>query len=157
MITLIEINKAINDRIKAALAGTEYNPDKLLIAEDVSEPIIRPSIKVAIENSTNGMFNANCREKSLTCRIYFFAKDRNKYKIDNVGMQELLENAFIKGLKIKEGFYIPIESVESEVTDTILVCSFDLYTIELLPEETTNPIGELIEPMEGLELKLEKE
>jgi hypothetical protein len=157
MVTLIEINKAINDSIKGALALTEYNPNELIVAEDVSEPIIRPSIKVAIENSTNGKFNANCREKNLTCRVYFFAKDRNKYKLDNVKMQELLENTFIEGLKIKEGFHIPIESVESEVTDTVLICSFDLYVVELLPEATTNPIGELIEPMEALELKLEKE
>ena len=156
MITLIEINKAINDKIKASIVGTELSTVPI-VAEDVSEPIIRPSIKVAIENSENGKFNANCREKNLTCRVYFFAKDRNKYKFDNNKMQDLLENAFIEELKIKEGFYITIESVSSEVTDTVLICSFDLYAIELLPEEISNPIGELIEPMEVLEIKLEKE
>lgn len=152
MVTIIEINKSINDRIKAALIDSEFEAVPL-VADDVEEPILRPSIKVDIENSTNGKFNANSREKSLTCRIYFFAKDRHKYKIDNMKMQDLIENAFLDGLYVTDSFHIPIENVSSEVTDSVLICSFDLLTIELLPEETINPIGEPIEPMEELEYK----
>lgn len=156
MVTLIEINKAINNKIKEALAGTDFNTVPLL-AEDISEPIIRPSLKVAIENSTNGMFNANCREKNLTCRVYFFAKDRYKYKIDNSKMQDLMENAFLDGIKFNDNFYIPIEEVESEVVDSVLICSFDLYLVELIPEPTVSPIGELIELMEELDFNLRRD
>lgn len=115
-----------------------------LLAEDVSEPIIRPSIKVQIENCANGKFNAHNREKSLTCRVYFFAEDRYKYKIDNTKMQDILENAFLDDLQVKESFFIPIDNVESEVADTVLICSFDLYVIELIPD------NDLSEPMEDL-------
>lgn len=147
MITLLEINKAINNKIKEALVGTDF---KLvpIIAEDISEPIVRPSLKVAIENSTNGKFNANCREKNLTCRVYFFAKDRNKYKMDNSKMQDLIENAFLEDLKVAENFYIPIEEVESNVSDTVLICNFDLYSVELLPDTDTSEL------MESLNIKL---
>ena len=62
-------------------------------------------------------------------------------------MQDLIENAFLDDLKIEEGFYIPVESVESEVTDTVLVCSFDLYAVELLPDTDAS------EPMEQLNYK----
>ncbi|MEG3040895.1 MAG: hypothetical protein RR891_02750 [Clostridium sp.] len=147
MITLLDINKAINDKIKLALVKTEFNKVSIL-AEDISEPIIRPSLKVGIENSTNGKFNASCREKSLTIRIYFFTKDRYKYKIDNAKMQDIIENAFIDDLEVSEGFFIPINGVNSVVTDTVLICSFDLYTIELLPND------EISEPMETLEIEL---
>lgn len=152
MITIIEINKAINNKIKTSIVDTEFSTVPLN-PEDVTK-IIRPSIKVAIENSTNGKFNSNCREKNLTCRVYFFAKDRYKYKTDNVKMQDLLENAFLDDIKVKEGFFIPIESVNSEVVDSVLVCSFDLYSIELLPEPTINDIGEPIEVMENLNINI---
>jgi hypothetical protein len=152
MVTLIDINKAINNKIKEALTGTEFSTVPL-IAEDISEPITRPSIKVGIENSTNGKFNANCREKNLTCRVYFFAKDRYKYKLDNSKMQDIIETAFLEDLKINENFYIPIEEVESNVSDTVLISSFDLYSIELMPEPAINDIGEAIETMEELQYK----
>ncbi len=147
MITLLEINKAINNKIKKALVGTDFNSVPI-IAEDISEPIVRPSLKVSIENSTNGKFNANCREKNLTCRVYFFAKDRNKYKMDNSKMQDLIENACLEDLQVTESFYIPIEEVESEVSDTVLISSFNLYSIELLPDTDTSEL------MENLNIKL---
>jgi len=137
MLTLLEINKATKNKIKAALVGTAFSTVPI-IAEDVSEPIIRPSLKVNIESSTNGKFNANCREKTLTIRVFYFAKDRYKYSIDNAKMQELLENAFLEDLQVTEGFFIPIESVSSEVSDTVLICSFDLYSVELLPSNDTD-------------------
>ncbi|MDD2217955.1 MAG: hypothetical protein PHW03_05880 [Eubacteriales bacterium] len=146
MITLLQINKAINDRIKSALVGTDFSSAPIM-AEDVSEPIIRPGLKVGIESSTNRKFNFKCREKNLTCSIYFFAKDRYKYKIDNAKMQEIIETAFLEDLEVEEGFYMPIETVESETADTVLVCSFDLYAVELLPDTDTS------EPMEQLNYK----
>lgn len=150
MITLIQINQAINSRIEEALTGSEFSVVGI-VPEDLSEPIIRPSIKVAIEDSTNGKFNSVCRERTLTCRVYFFAKDRYKYKLDNLMMRDLLENAFLDDLQVIEGFYIPIDNVTSEVSDTVLICSFDLYAIELLPETDAN------EPMENLNINLRKE
>lgn len=147
MITLLEINKAINDKIKSALVGTVFSAVPLL-AEDVSEPIIRPSMKVAIENSENGKFNSKCREKTLTASVYFFAKDRYKYKLDNTTMQDLLENTFLEDLEVN-GAYIPIKSIDSETTDTVLVLNLNLYLIELMPDLDTS------EPMEILYLKEE--
>ncbi len=148
MVTLIDINKAITSKIRQAIVDTEYS-DVPIPATDVTESIIRPSIKFSIESSTNGKYNSSCREKTLTCRIYFFAKDRNKYNIDNIKMQDILETAFLDGLLIKEGFLIPISDVESEVTDGVLVCSFDLYTLELLPDENTDS-----EMMENLNVNI---
>lgn len=150
MITLLALNKAVNDRIMQALVDTEFSTVNL-VAEDVTEPIIRPSIKTNIESSTNGKYNSSCREKTLTCRVYFFAKDRYKYKIDNLKMQDLLENTFLDDLEVGENFYIPIENVNSEVSDTVLICSFDLHTIELLPDTDASEL------IETLNISLRKE
>lgn len=150
MVTILEINKAIDDKIKAALIGTTFSAVPIK-AEDLSEPIKRPSIKVKIENSANGLFNSQCREKNLTVRVYFFASDLRKYKIENAKIQDIIETAFLDDLEVKEGFFIPIDTVDSEVIDTVLECSFELYMVELLPDTDTS------EPMETLILNLEYE
>ncbi len=144
MISLIDINKSVNEKIKGSLAGTNFSSVPI-IAEDVTEPIVRPSIKVEFEKTTNGKFNSSCREKTLTIRVYFFAKDRVKYKLDNIEMQDILETAFLDGVTVREGFYIPVENVESEVTDSVLICSFDLYTLELLPYNETSETMEILD------------
>lgn len=97
-----------------------------------------------MENITNGKYNSLCKERSVTVRIYFFAPDRNKYSIPNLKMQEILENAFIDGLQVNESFFIDIEDVESEVVDGVLVCSFDLYYVEELPNTDTSEIMEIL-------------
>lgn len=152
---MLEINKAINDLIKNALIGTSFSPE-ILVAEDVSEPIVRPSLKTSIETTVTSGLNSASREKTITCRIYFFASDRYKYKIENAKMQEILEAALLSGIFIDNN-YIPIEEVTSETTDTVLICSFDLYIIESLPEPTVNGIGETLEDMDTLSLNLVKE
>ncbi|WMI80904.1 phage tail terminator family protein [Anaerotignum sp. MB30-C6] len=162
MLTLIEINKAINNTIKKALGFTDFK-DVPLCPEDVTEPIIRPSIKVEMDSSKNGRLNSCMREKTLTIRVYFFASNLRKYKIENLKMQDVLENAFLDGLYV-DGAYIPIEEVESDVTDTVLICSFILYLAEggAVWQDTIDPItgdeispgtNEPVEIMEEIELK----
>ena len=153
MLSLIDINKAINDKIKAALVGTDFESVKI-VAEDVSKPIIRPSIKVDLEQSENGKFNASCREKTLTIRVYFFASDANKYKIENLKFQDIIETALLDGLYVNDA-HVPVDDITSDVADTVLIISFDLYLLELMPEDTTNPIGEPLELMEELNYKEE--
>lgn len=70
MISLLDINKAINEKIKHALAGSNFN-DVPIIASDLSEPIVRPSIKVILD-ATGGKMNSCMKERTLTCRVYFF-------------------------------------------------------------------------------------
>lgn len=163
MLTLVEINKEINNTIESALerAGFKNVP---LVAEDLSEPIIRPSIKVEIEGSRNGRLNSCTREKTLTVRVHFFASNLRKYKMENLKMQDVLEDAFLDGLYVN-GAYIPIEDVESDITDTVLICSFEMYLVEeIVWQDTIDPItgeeinpytGEPVEPMEILENEFE--
>ncbi len=135
--TLLEINKAINSRIETAKIGTPFATVPLL-AEDLAEPIKRPSLKVQIEDSTSSKFNACCKEHNLTCRVHFFAPNGEKPKMDNLLMREILENAFLDDLIVVDGT-IPIEEVRSTITDGVLICSFDLYRVELIPDTDTSP------------------
>ena len=163
MITLKQINKAINNTIQAALLHTDFS-DVKVISEDITEAlkkdtdgacinVKRPSIKVTFDNVQSGKFNSQLKERTLPIRVYFFAKDMYKCKLDNLEMQDLLENAFLEDVKVTDTFYMPIVSedgIESNITDGVLQCSFDLYSVEEIYDDSA------LEPMDELNLKLEE-
>ena len=155
MISLLEINKAVNDKIKHALADSEFSSVPI-IASDLSEPIVRPSLKVFLEDGTTGKFNSCMKERTLTVRVYFFATDLKKYKIENTKVQDLIENEFLTPLKVSDTFIVDIDEVEVNTTDTVLVCNFNIETLEDIPEIIIDD-GIDYEPMENLNLDLESE
>ena len=153
MITLLEINKAINNKIKHALADSEFSSVPI-IASDLSEPIVRPSIKVFLEDGNTGKFNSCMKERTLTVRVYFFATDLKKYKIENTKVQDLIENEFLTPIKVTDTFYIDVDEVEANTSDTVLICSFNIETLEDIPEIIIDD-GVEYEMMENLNLELE--
>ena len=92
------------------------------------------------------------KERTLTAKVYFFAKNKEKPKMENIKMQEIIENAFLEDLKVTDTFYIPIDTVESDISDGVLISSFELGTLELLPTD-----DETYDFMEVLEIDLESE
>ena len=155
MITLLEINKAINEKIKHALADSEFSSVPI-IASDLSEPIVRPSIKVFLEDGNTGKFNSCMKERTLTVRVYFFATDLKKYKIENTKVQDLIENEFLTPIKVTDTFYIDVDEVEANTSDTVLICSFNIETLEAIPEIIIDD-GVEYEMMENLNLSIESE
>ena len=155
MITLLEINKAVNEKIKHALADSEFSSVPI-IASDLSEPIVRPSLKVFLEDGTTGKFNSCMKERALTVRVYFFATDLKKYKIENTKVQDLIENEFLTPIKVTDTFYIDVDEVESTISDTVLICSFNIETLEDIPEIIIDD-GVEYEMMENLNLSIESE
>ena len=155
MITLLEINKAINNKIEHALADSEFKTVPI-IASDLSEPIVRPSLKVFLEDGTTGKFNSCMKERALTCRVYFFATNLKKYKIENTKVQDLIENEFLTPIKVTDTFYIDVDEVEANTSDTVLICSFNIETLEDIPEIIIDD-GVEYEMMENLNLSIESE
>jgi len=148
----MQINKAINNTIQSALVGTDFAGLEL-VAKDFTE-IQRPSLRIMFDNTKTGKFNSQLKERNLTVRLYFFAKDKNKYKLDNLKMQDILENTFLEDIQVTDTFYLPITSedgVESDVVDTVLQCSFDVYSLEEIYDDSA------LENIEDLNLKLKIE
>lgn len=155
MVTLLEINKAINDKIKHALNGSEFE-NVPIIASDLSEPIVRPSLKIFLEDGKTGKFNSCMKERTLTVGVYFFATDLKRYKIQNTKVQDLIENEFLTPIKISDTFIVDIDEVESTVSDTVLICNFNIETLENIPDIILDD-GKEYEIMENLNLNIELE
>lgn len=124
MISLIELNKIIVSKIKNILSGTEFKAVPI-ISYDVSEGFERPSIKVDFDDSQLEKINSHMLGRSLTVRIYFFATNVKKYKIENLKMLDLIECGLINGIMTEYGF-INVLDINSNVIDTVLEVNFDI-------------------------------
>ncbi len=82
-------------------------------------------------------------EVEVTFRIYFFARDRSRPKLDNLAMRQALGRAFRDGVPVGEDV-VPIdEGLLFTVTDGVLEAALDLR-LDLEPE---TPEGELMETL----------
>ena len=141
MISLQSLNQAVCDRYRQALdrAGTAAP----LLAEDVSGPIIRPSGKVELEDGSDTRLLASGRERTVTFRLYYFAKDRDRPKLENLAVRGAIGEAFLDGITVEDTYLGIDEGVSFTVTDGVLVASLELTLTEPVPEADAEPMEEL--------------
>lgn len=87
--TLLEVNRAVCALAEQAAAQSGTGAE--LSAEDLSRPILRPSVKIDLEESREAAAVEGRVETEVTFRIYFFAQDRSRPKLDNLAMRQALE------------------------------------------------------------------
>ncbi len=139
MVSLVDIVKAIDDKIKDNFLGIEIQ------STDIKEGFERPCFYVQVDDNRANKLNPNSKEKTLTIRIYYFPKDRYENRIELLEIQDILENMFFDGLQVNENFYISTldNDLTFTVVDGVLQLSFDLYYVQLLDEEDAEPLEEL--------------
>lgn len=147
MISLQSLNKAVCTLYRQALeaAGTGAP----LLAEDVSAPIIRPSGKVELEDGTEARLLAAGRERAVTFRLYYFASDKDRPKLENLAVRQAIGEAFLDGITVEDTHIGIDEGVSFTVTDGVLVATLDLTLTEPIPEADGEPM-ETLEYREGM-------
>lgn len=139
--TLLEVNRAVCALVEQAAARSGTGAE--LSAEDLSRPILRPSVKIDLEESREAAAVEDRVEVEVTFRIYFFARDRSRPKLDNLAMRQALGRAFRDGVPVGEDV-IPIdEGLSFTVPDGVLEAALELR-LDLEPE---TPEGELMETL----------
>lgn len=147
MLSLVQINKAVAGQLRGALIGTPFESVPISPG-DLSE-IERPSLKIELDGGKLENINANFKARAVTIRVYFFASDLKKYKLENLQLQEIIEETFIKGIWI-DSYYIPINDVNAEVNDTILQVDFDISftALHIDYDPYSEGSGELMEDLD---------
>ena len=137
--TLKELNKAVCGLVKRAAEASGLGAE--LMAEDLSAPIQRPSLKVELEEDRDARAIRHRVEQAITFRVYFFAADQYRPKLDNLAMRQALAEETV-----------PIdEGLSFTVTDGVLVASMDLTLDQrIIPAEEEDA-----ELMEELNVNLE--
>ena len=146
MISLQSLNQAVCDRYRQALdhAGTAAP----LLAEDVSGPIIRPSGKVELEDGTDARLLDSSRERTVTFRLYYFAANKDRPKMENLAVRQAVGEAFLDGITVEDTYLGIDEGISFTVTDGVLVATLDLTITEPIPEADGEPM-ETLEYREG--------
>lgn len=117
MLTHAQINKAINDKIKAEF------PDIEIQSSDVEEGFERPSFFVVLETIRiePGQFSTL---REMTCRILFFPTSRHIYKEEVYDVKDRLEKIFGLNFSVADRT-ITIDGATSEIIDKVLHYDFD--------------------------------
>jgi len=138
MLTRAQLNKAVNDRLKAEFPAIPIQ------SSDVEEGFQRPSFFVQIEtNRTEDFHRYVFRE--MTCRILYFPRDRHLMKEEAYDVQDRLEKLF--GLNIGvNGRTLTINGAETVVVDKVVHYDFDFNFYD----EPADSSGDVGEPMEEL-------
>lgn len=147
--TLKELNGAVCTLVKEAVEASGLGAE--LVAEDLSAPVLRPSVKVELEENTDARAIRHRTEQSVTFRIYFFAADQYRPKLDNLAMRQALADAFRDGVLVGE-VMVPIdEGVSFSVADGVLTASLNLSLDQIIlpdDEESAEPMEELAQNLE---------
>jgi hypothetical protein len=128
-----DLNKAVCDRYRQALAAAA--PKAPLLAEDVRGPIKRPSGKVELDEGDDAKLMASGRERSVTFRLYYYATNCNKPKLENLAVRSAIGEAFLDGLIVDDLFIGIDDGVSFTVADGVLVATVALTWNEAIPEE----------------------
>ncbi|MED1850347.1 hypothetical protein P4V33_01645 [Brevibacillus borstelensis] len=117
MLSRAQINKAINDKLKAEF------PDILIQSQDVKEGFSRPSFFVSLETNRTESFQFNTL-REMTCRILYFPKDRYVFKEEAYDVMDRLEKLFGLNFPVA-GRVITIDGATSDIIDKVLHYDFD--------------------------------
>lgn len=125
MVKFTEINKAIVDKLELKFMGIPIKSTNV-------EKIVRPSFCIDFDNIKVDDFMDEALDRNITVRIYYYATDRYKNKIENLNIQDDLTLLFLEDniLEVNESTKIQIEELEFDLVDGVLVMNFDIFISE---------------------------
>ncbi|MFI8712032.1 DUF6838 family protein [Brevibacillus brevis] len=117
MLTRVQINTAINEKIKSMFPNVE------ITSADVKEGFNRPSFFTMLETGVNDsrLFSTY---REMTCRILFFPSDRYVYKEEAYDVQDKLDALFGLNFAVEDRT-ITISNARSTIIDGVLHFDFD--------------------------------
>ncbi|MEC1757380.1 phage tail terminator family protein [Schinkia azotoformans] len=126
MVTYNEIVKAINTKIKAEFV------DIVIHSTDSEEGLLRPSFRTNIDGIKVTNFMNVSKDREMTVRIYYFPKNKDKYRMELLSVQDQLENLFLDENTVitENGFVIEIYESDISVIDGVLHFYFDIILSE---------------------------
>jgi len=126
MVTYSEIIKAINLKIQQSFLDVPFQS-----IED-KEGLIRPSFRTNIEGISASNFMNFAKDRELTVRIYYFPKEKYKYRMELLDVQDKLEDLFLleNTIVTESSFVIEIFEFQFDVVDGVLHFYFDLKLSE---------------------------
>lgn len=143
---LSEFKRAVNAIIRSATSDLHIP----IRDADLTEPIVRPSIKTFVDAGSADRLNADILDRTVHTDIYFFAADNHQPRAENMDIVDRLSCVFPDGIDVNEALYIPLlEGIEFSVEDGVLHAQFDVEVYELIDDNSDT------DPMENLTIAVD--
>lgn len=143
MIKSQDIYKALVFAITSAT--TAHNINAPVVADDLEEPIIRPSIKIQIDDDTTNRDTTHLDLRSFVCRIYYFPPDRYNYRNEHFAMKDCLSEFLKDTLWVGKFNIDTVDGISFSKTDGVLIAELNYEWYEEVPTIQT---GDDIETLE---------
>lgn len=127
MITTKDIVAAVNKKIKETVPGA------MVKSTDFRKNVAPGAF---YQEYPNPVFDGSeyFRHEAGTVRVYYFPHDEHNCRNELADMQEKLSMSFFGILAVNETFAIPLNEVNFDITDNVLVMSFDYDTWQEIAE-----------------------
>ncbi len=140
-----DIVTALNDEIRKMF------PDVNIPATDIKEGFDRPAFFVELPMRKTFALSEDIKERKISIRIYYFPTDWRRYQDEVLEVTEVIESLLLNKPLVVGNQLLNVTEVDSDVSDGILQCNFDIEFVEIFEE--TNDEGYMIET---LDLKVEE-
>lgn len=142
MIGITDIYISLRETIEQACADAGITVP--VIAGDLTEPIVRPSIKIELANDQASQDTTHMDARSLTARIYYFAPDAHQWRAAHYAMQDALRGALHDSLMVGTFEIYSEDGIDFDTTDGVLIGTIQYNWLEDRPSHDD---GELIEEL----------
>ena len=142
MIGIADIYIALRETVERAIAAAGMEAP--VIANDLSEPIVRPSIKIELSDDISARDTTHMDARSLTARIYYFAPDAHQWRESHYAMQDALRGALHDSLMVGAFEIYSEDGIDFDQTDGVLIGTIQY---EWLEERPSHDDGELMEEL----------
>lgn len=123
MVSILDIIKAFN-----LLLSKEF---KITVdSKDLSEKFERPSFRVDMSKFRYSKQMQFYHEREFEFKIYYFPMSRTNNRIELLETQEKLSVLFVDYIEVMKDQFVYIKEVEFDITDGVLVASFEVETLE---------------------------
>jgi len=130
MVKLSELKRAVNDILKTNI------PEIALHSGDVTEGFSRPSLFSKFDQTYRTDFKDSFM-REVTLAIYYFPQNRDIYEEEVLDIQDRLEDAFRKGLTVKDRHIHIADDIDAEVVDGVLQMFLDLHYYDKAEDDET--------------------
>ncbi len=142
MIGITDIYVALRETVEQACADADITAP--VIAGDLTEPIVRPSIKIELSNDQANRDTTHMDARALTARIYYFAPDSHKWRNAHYAMQDALRGALHDSLMVGTFEIYSEDGIDFDQTDGVLIGTIQYDWLEEHPSHDDNdPMGDL--------------
>lgn len=141
--TIAAFYKALVQQVAKSVKG--HNLIVPVMASDLSEPVVRPSIKITLDDIRAEQATTHQNMRHVTVWIYYYPEERKHWRGAHWSMLDALTDALIDGVTVDQFVIYPDDALVYDNLDGVLVVTQSFFWHE---ERETHDTSEIMDSLE---------